>query len=133
MYKKLHKKYINKINNLIGGASHFIEISINKILLQMHMVNAINAYLQQRNLPKFLPKGFKQDPNQPIGGLSRLNNVMSADESQLPPIKVKAITSEYYQIMDGRHRLVRMLIQGILANDQSIMDGTATIIVELVQ
>ena len=61
-----------------------VRVPVKQVLLHETVVKAV------RNLrPDFSSKGFKRDPTGFMAPLNRMDRIMSANESSLPPITVQ--------------------------------------------
>lgn len=95
--RKTLKKYSRKIK---GGA----EISVKSILITKPIVNAI-----KKLNPEFKPTGFKAQPGEQGFALHKLNQ---SQNLSLPISIEKYKNTNYYSIIDGRHRFAKAVARG---------------------
>lgn len=91
-------------------------LDVHQILLHPQVARTVGRYNEDFN-----STNFKKDTSGFMAPLNRMENIISLSPEQLPPIQVKYVGFEdfngeikaVFEIMDGRHRFARALIEGL--------------------
>ena len=121
-----NKKQLKRINRAIKKGGNIMEhIDLRQILITKPIINAVNEYNPDIDLTQ-----FKLSKGKPGFGLSRMEQMMESDFNELlerEPVELKVARTpdgkiigtkidgsmkKMYEIINGRHRITRAIIEG---------------------
>jgi hypothetical protein len=100
-----------------------VYVPLQSILLS----NSIVEFLGIERTHYLMKMGFMVDPISKTFPLDRMNNILGCSLDQLPPISLQPFqNTDYYLILNGRHRVTYAILQekpGIWAEIMKPLDG----------
>lgn len=97
------------IKNIDSTGNKKVTIPVHKVILTCRIQETILAYQPNFNFEKFI---IVEDNSLPLSRMETMLNDDLYKTNNRPPIDIERSYNDLYQILNGRHRLVRAILLG---------------------